>query len=236
MASFAAGLQRQSEVSVVLVHRHVPHARWKSSGIARSTSTGEAGERREAKGARAHRAEEPRVDDARPRQSLQQHLDPPGENDGVRVAAGTKPGLGLTRNADISSTNGGSARAPASDRRVRRRGQIVFGALRCSEAHRRAGTRSRRASRGRRRRRRAPASRRRSRDRDRRHRTPASVRRTRAERPSRLGEDRGKHTHKGKLCRPDLPPMADNETTVRSLRMARRSGGIYLFAGLVLFG
>lgn len=68
-------------------------------------------------------------------------LIPPVKTTVFAAAAGTKPGLGLTRNADISSTNGGSARAPASDRAVRRRGQILArGAPLLRVPTRRAGT------------------------------------------------------------------------------------------------
>ena len=166
-------------------------------------------------------------------------LIPPVKTTVFAAAAGTKPGLGLTRNADISSTNGGSARAPASDRRVRRRGQIVArGAPLLRVPTRRAGTAEST---------RFPP----------RTTPPASgagiapsfpgprssssnarlgVRRTRAERPSRLGEDRGKHTHKGKLCRPDLPPMA--QITRRRFVVSEWREGqeeSTFFAGLVLF-
>ena len=104
-------------------------------------------------------------------------LIPPVKTTVFAAAAGAKPGLGFARNAGISSTNGGSARAPVSDRDVRRRGETTArGAPLVRVPTRRSGTaESTRFPRGRHRRGRASASHRRSRDRDRRHRTPASV-------------------------------------------------------------
>lgn len=121
-ANNTAGLQRQSEVSVVLVHRHVPRARRESPrGIARSIDRGKRGREGRRKGLartvpRNHELMTP--GHVSPFSST---LIPPVKTTVFAAAAGTKPGLGLTRNAGISSTNGGSARAPVSDRLVRRR-------------------------------------------------------------------------------------------------------------------
>lgn len=238
-ASFAAGLQRQSEVSVVLVHRHVPRARWKSLGgsLVRRSTGGSGGREGRRKGLartvpRNHELMTP--GHVSPFSST---LIPPVKTTVLAAAAGAKPGLGSTRNAEISSTNGGSARAPASDRRVRRRGQIsARSAPLLGVPTRRAGTAESTRF--------PPAD-------D----TAGVGRRHRAvvpgteivviERPPRCAANarratvaaRGKHTHhKGKLCRPDLPPMA--QITRRRFVVSEWREGqeeSTFFAGLVLF-
>ena len=125
-ANNTAGLQRQSEVSVVLVHRHVPRARRESPrGIARSIDRGKRGREGRRKGLartvpRNHELMTP--GHVSPFSST---LIPPVKTTVFAAAAGAKPGLGFARNAGISSTNGGSARAPVSDRDVRRRGETT---------------------------------------------------------------------------------------------------------------
>lgn len=197
----------------------------KPSGDRSFDRQGEAGERREAKGARAHRAEEPRVDDARPRQSLQQHLDPPGENDSVRRRRGhqTRAGIDQERGDLLHERRKRSGPRERSARSTTTRQNRSPGRSAAPSAHPPLGNGRVDAlsSRGPHRRGRAAASHRRSRDRDRRHRTPASVSGERAPSDRGASDDRGKHISQ------TVPPTpsadgTDNETTVRSLRMARR--------------
>ena len=88
---------------------------------------GEAGERREAKGASSPRTVPRNHELMTPGHvsPFSSTLIPPVKTTVFAAAAGAKPGLGFARNAGISSTNGGSARAPVSDRRVRRRGETT---------------------------------------------------------------------------------------------------------------
>ena len=99
-AGFAAGLRRQSEVSVVLVSssrsvRAEERAHVRGIAIDRETRASEGALR--SRGCYTHRAEEPRVDDTRPRQSFEQHLDPPGEHRGVRRGGGYQARAGISQ-------------------------------------------------------------------------------------------------------------------------------------------
>ena len=121
-AGFAAGLRRQSEVSVVLVSssRSVraeerAHVRW-IAGFGKDGQRKGRFDREDATLTVPRNHELMTPGHVSP---LSSTLIPPVNTAVFAAAAGTRPGLGLARNAGIVSRNGGSAAEGAGDRRVR---------------------------------------------------------------------------------------------------------------------
>ena len=123
-AGFAAGLRRQSEVSVVLVSSS-RSVRAEESVHVRGIAIDR--ERRAPRWALRSRGCYATLTVPRNHElmtpghvsPLSSTLIPPVNTAVLAAAAGTRPGLGLARNAGIVSRNGGSAAGGAGDRRVR---------------------------------------------------------------------------------------------------------------------
>lgn len=87
-ASSAGRASPVRSICVIASDRHVP-----GEVVAGRREKREGGRWREAP--RTHRAEEPGVDDAGPREALEEHLDAEDEHDGVCHDGGSEPGAGI---------------------------------------------------------------------------------------------------------------------------------------------